>query len=239
MTLAKLTITPMAPDLQSKAGAMIEVPFNPTSYRIEKGVSWTAPSESTGSATRKSNGSIKYLNAPPVDFNGGNTRTLTLDLFFDVTEPILINGQKTSFKDVREITNLIAKLTQKIEINKSPPVCIVSWGNNPPPNSDFPFQGVITNLTQNFTLFKNDGSPVRANLTVSFREFLLESQDCKKTDPELTTRLVKRGDTLSRIAAEVYRDPTRWRTIAEANHLDDPRQIETETGKTLVIPKLD
>jgi len=32
----------------------------------------------------------------------------------------------------------------------------------------------------------------------------------------------------------VYRDPTRWRLIAEANRLDDPRHLEP--GWVLTIP---
>jgi nucleoid-associated protein YgaU len=57
----------------------------------------------------------------------------------------------------------------------------------------------------------------------------------RQTDPELTTRMVKRGDTLSNIAAEVYRDAALWRLIAEANSLDDPRALEI--GRRLTIPK--
>jgi nucleoid-associated protein YgaU len=40
---------------------------------------------------------------------------------------------------------------------------------------------------------------------------------------------------LSSIAAKLYRDPTAWRMIAEANNLDDPRQIPV--GLRLNIPK--
>ena len=69
-------------------------------------------------------------------------------------------------------------------------------------------------------------------------EFLDPELDQRKTDPELTTRIIKRGDTLSNIAAEVYRDPTLWRAIAEANRLSDPRNIDALIGQTLTIPKL-
>jgi nucleoid-associated protein YgaU len=113
---------------------------------------------------------------------------------------------------------------------------MVSWGEKPPPGADFPFAGVITQLTQSFSLFLSDGRPVRANLNVSFTEYLDPKKDELETDPEFTTRVVKRADSLSGIAAEVYRDPTRWRVIAEANRLDDPRQIPV--GLRLNIPKI-
>jgi nucleoid-associated protein YgaU len=95
---------------------------------------------------------------------------------------------------------------------------------------------VISSLTQRFNLFLPDGRPVRANLTVAFTEYLDPTKDELDTDPEFTTRLVRRGDTLSSIAGEVYRNPTTWRVIAEANHLDDPRQVAV--GVRLNIPKV-
>jgi len=50
------------------------------------------------------------------------------------------------------------------------------------------------------------------------------------------TRTVRRGETLSSIAAEEYQDPTRWRPIADANSLNDPRQLRP--GQVLAIPAL-
>jgi nucleoid-associated protein YgaU len=115
-------------------------------------------------------------------------------------------------------------------------VSVISWGTAPPSGSDFPFTGVVTNLSQRFSLFRADGRPVRAILTVVFTEWLDPTKDLKDTDPEITTRLIKRGDTLSSISAEMYSDPTRWRVIAQANQLDDPRQIQV--GLRLTIPKI-
>ena len=77
---------------------------------------------------------------------------------------------------------------------------------------------------------------MRANLTVAFTEYLDPKKDQLENDPEFTTRLVKRGDTLSSIAGEVYRNPALWRVIAEANLLDDPRQLQV--GLRLNIPKV-
>jgi contractile injection system tube protein/LysM domain-containing protein len=211
----KLIIKPLDSDLPEVA-----VLFNPNSYTITKPVTWT------GSADRG-------LNAPTLVFGGGGSRTLTLELFFDVTEPV--DGNVIT--DVRDKTNAIVALTRIERKNTvpAPPVCEVSWGNAPP-NLDFPFIGVITNLVQAFKLFRSTGEPVRATLTVTMLEFLDAVKDKKETDPELTTRRVRRGDTLTSIAAEVYRDATEWRAIAQANNLDDPRR--PRIGQTLSIPKL-
>jgi nucleoid-associated protein YgaU len=241
MTLEKLTITPLSlPGLEpAKDLAPIEVLFNPTSYSITKQVTWRPPESPQNSADQERAAAQRTLNAPILVFGGGSSRTLTLDLFFNVTEPIERKGQTITIEDVRDETNKIVKLTRiqrGTGKEEPPPVCEVSWGKETPKNSDFPFIGVVTNLTQNFTLFKRDGRPVRANLTVQFTEFLDPEKDKLKTDPELTTHLVKRGDTLSSIAAGVYRNPMLWRMIAEENRLDDPRHLEI--GQLLRIPKL-
>jgi nucleoid-associated protein YgaU len=240
--LGKLTITPLNQKLQPiTALKPIQVQFNPTTLSITKPVTWgdqpppSPPSELTAEKRQQFEAAQKReFNAPQITFSGGGSRTLTLELLFDVTEMTQVDGKDP---DVRILTNKIVKLT-RIQRGKGqtdpPPICELSWGK-PPSGSDFPFLGVITNLTQNFTLFRSDGRPVRATLSVQFKEFLDPERDKKQTDPEFTTRVVVRGDTVSSIAAEVYRDPKQWRVIANVNRLDDPRQIKP--GQRLNIPK--
>jgi nucleoid-associated protein YgaU len=48
---------------------------------------------------------------------------------------------------------------------------------------------------------------------------------------------VKEGETASDIAGLFYRDPTRWRPIAIANELENPRRLRA--GQMLVIPALE
>jgi nucleoid-associated protein YgaU len=222
MALEKLKIKPLPPSQLAEITAL----FNPNTYSVVKPVTWSQ----TPSSTERNAQTERRKNAPTLTFGGGGSRQITLELFFDVTEPI----DDVEIADVRELTNEIVALTRIERDLGSPPDCEISWGSAPT-GSDFPFVGVVNNLTQRFTLFRADGSPVRANLTVAFTEFLDPEDDQRETDPELTTRLVKRGDSLSGIAAEVYRDPTLWRLIAEANDLDDPRRLPI--GLRLNVPK--
>lgn len=223
MALEKLKITPLSPSKLDE----ITVLFNPSSYSIVKTVAWRSSDTAAGNDSK----ARRSLNAPPLAFGGGGSRQLTLELFFDVTETV----ENIETVDVRRETNKIVALTRIERDLGRPPVCQVSWGAAPT-NSDFPFKGVVKQLTQRFTLFESTGRPVRANLTAIFLEFLDPKEDQRKTDPELTTRIIKRGDTLSSIAADVYRDPALWRIIAEANRLDDPRRLEI--GRSLTIPRL-
>mgnify|MGYP003487327083 CR=1 FL=1 len=47
---------------------------------------------------------------------------------------------------------------------------------------------------------------------------------------------VRSGETLDRIAATHYGDPTQWRVIATANGIIDP--LDLEPGRVLSIPRL-
>jgi nucleoid-associated protein YgaU len=216
MTPAKLQIetNPAA------EGGPIEVLFNPTSYSISKSVTWEPQNQGRRKRTQRA------VNAPTLNFGGGGSRQLTLDLFFDVTE-------NPGVEDVRLETDKIVALTRINRDKGRPPTCKVSWGSRA--TKDFPFVGVVSNLEQEFTLFRGDGTPVRAVLSVTFTEYLDPVLDQRETDPERTARVVRRGDTLSAIAADVYGDPSKWRAIADENELDDPLRIEP--GRILAVPE--
>jgi nucleoid-associated protein YgaU len=221
--LAPLTITPQSPSSLKEVKAL----FNPNAYTVTKQVRW-GPVLNPGGAEGDRPVDRK-VNAPQLDFAGGDSRTLRFDLFFDVTE------KPDNVKDVRELTNKIVALTRIEPGQNQPPVCVVSWGPQVT-GSDFPFRGVISNLEQRFTLFRANGTPVRATLGVTFTECIHVGDDKKEHDPDLTTHVVTRGETLSAIAAKMYRNPALWRPIAEANGIDDPRRLEA--GRRLSIPKL-
>jgi hypothetical protein len=220
----KLHIHPMHPSELPDVSVM----FNPNSYAIGKAVSWSPPWLPFGARGETD----RSVNAPSLVFGGGGSRTLSLELFFDVTEPV--DGRVV--EDVRQETDAIVRLTRIERKLGRPPVCRVAWGDDGT-SLDFPFVGVITGLSQNFTLFSSSGAPLRATLGLSFLEYLDPRKDQILTDPELTTYVVRRGDTLPGIAAALYGDAAKWRVIAEANDVVDARRLPV--GATLTIPQVD
>jgi hypothetical protein len=194
----------------------IEVMFNPNTYSIGKSVQWNATSD-------------VRTNAPALTFGGGGARELSLELFFDVTE------STEDQPDVRLETDPIVRLSRimRDKTKPRPPICTIDWGGAS--TEDFPFTGLVSKLEQKFTLFHASGRPLRATLTLTFTEFLSRTDDLLETDPELTTRTVRRGDTLASIAWEVYRDPAAWRVIAVANGIVDPFRVPP--GTKLTLPK--
>jgi nucleoid-associated protein YgaU len=206
------------------AGYGVECLFNPKEYTYSKQNSWEQKP-------------VTGANVPQVTFSGGQPATLQMDLFFD-TYAQSINGQA---QDVREAyTDKIWQLMMvddklKDQKNKKgrPPTVRFQWG------SSWSFNAVITSIQQKFTLFLSDGTPVRATLTVSFQQVQDDSQlpSQNPTSGGIGGErfwTVVEGDTLGWIAYKEYGDATRWRTIADANSLDDVRDLRP--GTTLVIP---
>jgi Contractile injection system tube protein/LysM domain len=226
MALERLKIFPEQDPkhpLETEEDGSITVRFNPTTYSISKSVSWEP---STSARSGSSNDS--RANAPTRSFGGGGSRQLSLELFFDSTELPEVE------RDVRLQTDRIVQLTRiKRDLeNPRPPICSLLWGIG---RSDFPFRGTVSQLDQQFLLFHESGDPLRATLKVVFLEFLSLEDDQRETDPELTTRIVRRGDTLASIAAEAYRNPAAWRTIALANRIENP--LVLVPGTKLTLPK--
>lgn len=110
-----------------------------------------------------------------------------------------------------------------------PPLCEVWWGQIRL------IEGPLTGLTQRFTRFLPDGTPVRAVLNCTFTDASLDSGELNSADVQ-KTHTVRLGDTLQAIAARCYGDVRRWRDIAEANDIDDPRVLTP--GVVLTIPAI-
>src|SRR5262249_52430708 len=149
-----------------------------------------------------------------LQFVHGNTRTLSMELFFDTYE----KGQ--------DVTDETKKVYQLLEIESSthaPPICDLSWGK-------FTFTGVLDHVSGKYTMFLEDGTPVRATLSVTFKEFIpvevLVKQEVTESADHRKTRVVKAGDRLDIITAEEYGDPGKWRVVAAANGLDDPSALQ-------------
>jgi nucleoid-associated protein YgaU len=194
-----------------KGEAPIPVLFNPNQYSLNQGNTLAEVG-------------VPGLAAPILQYVRGNGRTLGMDLFFDTYEQ---GG------DVRRYTNRIYGLLNIRGPLHRPPICTFTWGS-------FSFTCVLESVGGRFTLFLPDGTPARATLTVSLKEFvdvevLVRTPPTESAD-HAKTYLVHRGDTLASIAAAEYGDPALWRPIARANRLANPRLLTP--GMRLSLPAL-
>jgi hypothetical protein len=123
-------------------GGEFPVCFNPKELSVEKQVQWK-PQE----------GAIS--DEPPEEFGKPTPATLTVTLHFDTYE--------TKGSVVTEFTQKLEKLALIIDDKKRPPLCQFVWGK-------FVFQGVVESLTQKFTMFLSNGTPVRCEATLKMKK---------------------------------------------------------------------
>lgn len=211
--LSKVTITTLNADLKkTETSTSVTAMYNPTEYSVEKGANYAEQG-------------LLGLSTPITQFVNGTAESLSMELFFDTYE----EGTDVS-KETRKLTDLL-----KIDPERhAPPVVRAEWGS-------LDFVGFLERANTRFTLFLGSGKPVRARMDVTFKQYgrpTLESITNPRNSSDRTKRrLVVEGETLSLIAAQEYGDPTRWRTIAVANDIDDPRTLTP--GLTLVLPPLE
>ena len=202
-------------------GEEFKVLFNPTEYSFEDASKWQ---EQEGNRRR-----------PELQYTGGERKKLSMELFYDTYE---------AKEDVRLYTGKLQQLlvvtTDGGNNGKRPPVVELSWGQAQS-NVGFPFKCVLESLKQQFTLFTSNGMPVRAKVSVSFKEYELPKEEQQKEPRRSSypaqTYTVREGDTLSGIAAAVWNNPTKWRVLADANDISNPRVLEP--GRALIVPAIE
>lgn len=206
MALTKAVIV----NLDAPATAPIPVLFNPPRYTLAK-------------TNRFAEIKIPGLASSVLQFVGGDAGTVSLELFFDTTDTGI---------DVRAHTATIASLMDPDRVTHSPPRLLVLWGT-------LAFQCFLISVRQEFDYFNAQGVPLRALLVVEFKgqDTLDHLAATTGAQPGQATRYVaKSDDTLQSIAHRVGNDPGKWRQIAAANNIDDPRAITP--GMKLKIPRL-
>jgi nucleoid-associated protein YgaU len=223
MELTKAMIEVLDEGARQPKGALpqfIAVEFNPTEYTRNKGAQIAEIA-------------VYGIDSPILQFIRGQNEKLTMDLFFDTTR------EKGTGPDAVSVTKYTQNIYQLVKIQSkthAPPRIQFTW------SKDLSFKAIVESVQQRFSLFNPQGIPLRATLSVTFREYRTLDEQLAELKPESADhskrRVVRRGDTLSRIAAEEYGDPTLWREIADANQaLPSLRRLAP--GTILAIPPLD
>src|SRR5262249_7614381 len=124
--------------------------FNPYEFTITKRNSWdTKP--------------VMGHNIPLVVFQHGDAQTLSLTLYFDSLD---------RSSDVRGYTEVLWKMMMVDESVKdtdsdksAPPPVAFEWGR-------VYFKAIITELSEKFTLFAADGTPLRCTVTLNLQQYI-------------------------------------------------------------------
>jgi len=218
--LQKATITVLDGADKNK---VITVLFNPTEYSFDRTNAYKATA-------------IPGLGSPILQFVNGECDQLSMELFLDdYTDPGGPTSQPQKENDpVGKRLKDISKLLLIDRDLHAPPPVRFNWG-------PLEFPAVIEKLGRKVTKFHPDGSPARVALAVTFKEYRTlrqQLEDPRRESADKTKRRVVVGrDELWAIAAREYDSPSEWVRIAEANDLDDPREIAA--GDWLQIPPIE
>jgi nucleoid-associated protein YgaU len=218
--LKKATITVLEGSSRNK---VIAVLFNPSEYSLERSNTYKATP-------------VPGLGAPLLQFVNGESDHLSLDLFLDdYTDP----DGPTSLqkKESNPVGTRLTDISRLLEIDRdlhAPPPVRFNWG-------PMEFTAVIEKLNRKVTMFHPDGTPARATLSVSFKEYRTlrrQLEDPRRESADKSKRRVVVGrEHLWLIASREYDDPNEWPRIASANDLDDPREISP--GDWLLLPPIE
>lgn len=193
-----------------EAAASIPLHFNPSQYKITKENSFAEIP-------------IPGLESPPLQYVRGGAATLSLDLLVDTSD---------SLENVNDkYVSAIQAVQYKNSKLHAPPILDFLWGIEA-------FRGVLTSLDVAYLHFHDDGTPLRAQLSVVMKEYRpveIQIRDIELESPDVEKRYVVRvGETLSSISGAVFREPRLWREIARANNIADPASLTA--GTVLTIP---
>ncbi|OUC11772.1 MAG: hypothetical protein B0A82_26670 [Alkalinema sp. CACIAM 70d] len=140
----------------------------------------------------------------------------------------------TEFKvkdEIDKFNNLVYKFDGKIH---RPRELLLIWGY-------LVFPCVLASINYRFTLFKPDGTPLRAIASCSFSESSSDAEREQKdnaTSPDLThLREVHAGDTLPLMTDHIYGKPDLYLEVARVNKLVNFRRLRT--GTQIAFPPVD
>lgn len=190
--------------------ASVNFMFNPFEFTISKSNTWQ-PKPVTGK------------NLPFVTFQQGSPMTLSLTLHFDA---------QAANSDVRGYTAplwtmmMIDSATVNAQTGKGePPPVAFEWGS-------LYFKAVITQLSEQFTLFSATGVPLRCVVQVSLQQYLDETQQAPQMPESGAASDVTSTFTMTeadRIDTAATTNNTNHRELAESNNIDNPLNVPSGT----------
>ena len=216
MALKKLVIQPYEDQNFSRtSGSSFSVQINPSKITHQHSVQYTTTQPIGGSGS-----SSKFSKIAP--------EKLSMDLVFDNTG--IVPGSQEVSKSISDLKQVVYNYNGKIH---SPNYLVISWGT-------IVFKCHLTSLNVNYSLFRPDGSPLRAKINLEFLGFsdaLTTALKNNQSSPDLTHIIeFKEGDNLPNLCYKIYGNVNYYKEVAKANNIVHYRSIPN--GTKLYFPPL-
>ena len=219
------------------------VQFNPTELKIDKGASWK---EAENMSTETG-----------LEFTKVEPRTVSMELFFDTTQASPGSEKEaddsSEYDDVREkwVNHLMSFTNADFEakdvtIDTGEEKSSKSGKTGHPSRVKLLWKGidivcVMEKVSVNYTMFASDGTPLRAKVSVSLKEWMLSSAaagtasalDVVPGGDRVQIEAPEAGQNLFAIA-DIY--GVEWQKLADFNGIDDPMNVSIDVE--IVIPSI-
>lgn len=214
MSIQQLKITGYKDDTFNSQVGSYTAMLNPESYTQSFNINYNQE-QAQGSP----DATLKYDKTTP--------STVKFDLMFDATGVV-----NTTVTDVGSEIQKFRKVAYDYNGDiHSPNYLEVTWGNA------MTYQCKLTSMTVNYTLFKSDGTPLRAKVSIDLTEYVAPTKPVDDESPDMTHVVrVKSGDLLPLMTYNVYSDKGHLLKVAEHNKLDSI--IQLTPGSKLYFPPL-
>jgi hypothetical protein len=188
--------------------------YNPTQFSLSRSTQWDHPGIS-----------LERQWAPP-RYQSTSPTNITMEIFLDAFEELL-----------GDVTGDVGKLidwTKPGPPNDAPPLLQFRWGASQALRGLYFY---LASVNATYTLFRVDGTPIRATCNISLIEATNPASRQNPTSggrPGMESHVLIDGETLHSVAWDRYGNATYWRAIADLNGIDDPLRVAP--GTTLLLP---
>ena len=193
--------------------------LNPESFTVTKTAQWTESKKNT----KEEGAQPTYQTTTPA--------TLQMDLLFDAYSELF--GDVTG--DVKTLLDWTKPCPPLIKNVMNPPLLQLEWGDSKALRG---FRGYLSNVTAKYTMFRMNGTPIRAECTVTLTELpkrIRKQNPTSGAQSSLRTHVLIEGETLQSLAYLEYGSPEQWRALAAFNGIDDPLRLTP--GMRILIPE--
>jgi nucleoid-associated protein YgaU len=190
--------------------------FNPEEYTVTKSAEWHATPQAGAASSAKP------------QFKGSKAHSMTIRILLDAFGvPPVPPRVNIMILEAALVPSPVSFATNE----PKPPLVMFGWGTNIVME-----QAYVKSMSVAYKRFLL-GEPVRAEVSLTLNSVPIPIPGTNPTSGGITARrthTVIEGDTLASIAYEEFRDPTKWRALAELNGIDDPMRIPA--GTVLLVP---
>jgi len=192
---------------KSSKETVMKVQFNPETYSLSRNVEYQ---ETIPIGRSAQEGKLQ--------FKKNNFYEFSVTLIFDTYE---------TKADVRAQIKKLNVFIEKDKSTKLPNTLIFAWGT-------FTFSGVLQSMSETYTMFHEDGNPIRAKVELKMKGLIEDGKNSSARAKEETSNKKVRHligiEGLWALAQKEYNDANKWRHIAKENKILNPRKAK-KAGK--------